>query len=225
MKIKLCKTIKKLFKLAVIATILVAITILSIDRFVVMTADDYIYSAQLPDGEYDCILVLGCAVKADRTPSAMLEDRLDTAIELYKDGVAPKIIVSGDHGQEYYDEVSVMREYCIENGVPDEDIFMDHAGFSTYESMYRAREIFEVSKMVVVTQEYHLYRAVYSARALGIEAYGVPAENIEYSWQFYRDGREVLARVKDFVFVLLDVQPTFLGDAIPVTGDGNQTLG
>lgn len=125
----------------------------------------------------DCILILGAGVWKDK-PSPMLKDRLEKGIELYKAGVAPKIIMSGDHGKESYDEVNLMKEYAIEKGVPSEDIFMDHAGFSTYDSIYRARDIFKVKKMIIVTQKFHLYRALYLSNKLGIEAYGVMAEPI-----------------------------------------------
>lgn len=106
--------------------------------------------------DIEAILVLGCEVKPDGSLSLMLKDRLDKAIELYKSGMAPKVIVSGDHGTEHYDETNAMKKYMINNGVPSEDIFMDHAGFATYDSMYRAKNIFQAEKCIVVTQEYHL---------------------------------------------------------------------
>lgn len=171
----------------------------------------------------DCILVLGCAVYEDGTPCPMLRDRLDRGIELYKAGVAPKLLLSGDHGQIEYDEVTAMLNYCIKWGVPAEDIFLDHAGFSTYESMYRAKEIFGVKTMVIVTQEYHLYRALYDAERLGIESYGVESEGNHYGGQFYRDVREILARAKDFVWCIVKPQPTYLGDPISLNGDGTVT--
>lgn len=105
--------------------------------------------------DVDCIIILGASVKNGDTPSPMLRDRLDEGIALYKAGCAPKILMSGDHGSEYYNEVSVMKNYAIKQGVPSEDIFLDHAGFSTYESMYRARAIFGAEKVVIVTQKYH----------------------------------------------------------------------
>lgn len=224
-KATLGKKIIKILKITILLILMGIIAVISIDRFVVLTAEKYIYEENIDIEDLDCILVLGCAVWGGDTPSPMLADRLDKAIELYEAGVAPKIIVSGDHGDLYYDEVSVMWQYCIDAGVPSEDIFRDHAGFSTYESMYRAKAVFDVEKMVVVTQQYHLYRAVYSARALGVAAYGVSADDIEYTGQLYREVREILARVKDFAFVIIDVQPSFLGDTIPVSGDGNITAG
>ena len=108
----------------------------------------------------DCIIVLGAGIWGDK-PSPMLEYRLQVGIDLYKNNVAPKIIMTGDHGRIEYDEVNVMKDYAINQGVPSEDVFMDHAGFSTYESIYRAKELFKAESVVIVTQEYHLYRAIY----------------------------------------------------------------
>lgn len=173
----------------------------------------------------DCILVLGCGVRSDGTPSAMLEDRLKQSITLYTGGAAPKLLFSGDHGQTDYDEVNTMKNYALQTGVPSQDIFMDHAGFSTYESVYRAKEIFQAEKILIVTQEYHLHRALHLAKALGLEAYGVSADLRSYGGQFYRDVREILARNKDVLTGIFKPKPTYLGEAIPVWGDGNLTNG
>ena len=171
----------------------------------------------------DCILVLGAAVWGDK-PSPMLEDRLNTAIELYKQGVSHKIIVSGDHGQDNYDEVNTMKKYVIEHGVPSEDVFMDHAGFSTFESVYRAKEIFGVKSMVIVTQKYHLFRAVYISKNLGIKTYGVNSDTRSYVGAVEREVREVLARIKDFIKIRFNNNNvTYLGEKIDITGDGNIT--
>ncbi|MFQ7401829.1 MAG: vancomycin high temperature exclusion protein, partial [Neglectibacter sp.] len=153
----------------------------------------------------------------------MLHDRLQQGVALYQKEAAPKLLVSGDHGREEYDEVNAMKRFAEEQGVPSEDVFMDHAGFSTYESVYRARDIFQVRRMVIVTQEYHLSRALYIAKRLGIEAWGVPADPRTYSGQTARDLREILARDKDFLTCILKPKPTYLGKAIPVNGNGNLT--
>ena len=168
----------------------------------------------------DCILVLGAGLKADGTPNHMLLDRLNKGIELYRAGTAPKLLLSGDNGQEEYDEVNAMKEYALNAGVPSEDIFLDHAGFSTYESMYRARDIFLVEKAVVVTQRYHQYRALYIARGFGIDGYGVISEPRTYAGQTYRDIREILARNKDFIKMIIRPEPAFLGETIPISGSG-----
>lgn len=171
----------------------------------------------------DCIIVLGCLVRSDGTPSDMLADRLRRGIELYEAGAAPKILMSGDHGRTSYDEVNTMKQVAIDAGVPSGNVFMDHAGFSTYETLYRARDIFKADKVVIVTQSYHLYRALYIAEQLGIEAYGVDADYRTYWGQAKRDVREMLARCKDLVTTWFMPEPTYLGDAIPVSGNGDLT--
>ena len=175
----------------------------------------------------DCILVLGAGVRSDGTPSDMLRDRLAVGVALYKAGVAPKLLMSGDHMHEGYDEVGAMRRYAIEQGVPAEDIFTDHAGISTYDSLYRAKNVFCVDNIVVITQEYHLPRALYTAQQLNIKAYGVSASLNTYSGQSARDVREVFARVKDFAYSYLELPSTFGGEKIPITenADGNVTNG
>lgn len=172
--------------------------------------------------QVDCILVLGAGVWGDR-PTHMLQDRLEFGIDLYKRGVSNRLLMSGDHGRKNYDEVNVMKDYAIDMGITSSHIFMDHAGFSTYDSLYRARDIFQAKKIVIVTQEYHLYRALYIADKLGLEAYGVASNPREYVGQSSRDAREVLARVKDFFYVIAKPKPTYLGESIPVSGDGDVT--
>ena len=171
----------------------------------------------------DCIVVLGCQVRSDGTPSHMLEDRLKRGVALYDLGAAPKLLMSGDHGTVYYNEVDTMKQYALDAGVPSADVFMDHAGFSTYETMSRAINVFKADKIIIVTQKYHLYRALYVAKALGIEAYGVPADYRQYSGQLARDVREVLARIKDFGMAIWQPDPTYLGETIPISGNGELT--
>ncbi len=173
--------------------------------------------------EYDCILVLGCGVKSNGQPSDMLADRLRRGVELYKSGIAPKILMSGDHGRVEYNEVGVMKRYATDAAVPSEDVFMDHAGFSTYESIYRAHSIFGAKKILIVTQEYHLPRALYIAKSFGLQAQGVAADYRSYNGQTGRDVREVLARVKDFATSLFHPKPTFLGTGISISGNGDLT--
>ena len=171
----------------------------------------------------DAIVVLGASVFADGTPSGILQDRLDDGIALYFAGVAPKLIMSGDNGTESYNEVRVLKQYAIAQGVPSEDIFCDHAGFSTYESMYRAKYVFGCQRIVVATQTYHLYRALWSAKSLGMQATGVPSDYHEYQKQLQYDIREVPARTKDFFKALLRMPSTYVGDAISLDQDGDVT--
>ena len=173
--------IKKVLIISLILITVILLMILIINGYVKSSTSNQI----IEEGDYtnlkdiDCILVLGAGVWGN-SPSPMLEDRLLEGIKLYKNGVANKIIMTGDHGRKEYDEVNVMKSFAIDKGVPSEDIFMDHAGFSTYESIYRARDIFEAKKVIVVTQKYHLYRALYIANQLGIEAYGVGSDPRQY---------------------------------------------
>ena len=201
-----------------------AVAVLGINLWVTCSVSDRVLTeqqaAQLQD--VDCVVVLGCQVRSDGTPSHMLEDRLKQGVALYQLGAAPKLLMSGDHGTTTYDEVNAMKRYAVEAGVPSQDVFMDHAGFSTYETIYRAKEIFQADKIIIVTQKYHLFRALYIAEALGVEAYGVAADYRQYSGQFVRDVREVLARVKDFGMAIL--QPEAVpGEVIPISGDGSLT--
>jgi vancomycin permeability regulator SanA len=218
--------LRRLGRWAISLALLLALTVLGVNLYVTRAAARYILTpeAAAERTDFACALILGCAVLADGRPSAMLADRLGTGAALYASGTVPKLILSGDHGVQYYNEVGVMHRWCLEAGISPEDLFLDHAGFSTYESVYRARDIFECRCPLIVTQRYHLYRAVWAARALGMDAWGVAAPGDDYFGQLHRDIREIAARVKDFFFVLLDVPPTFLGDAIPISGSGLATL-
>lgn len=213
------------FAVCLVLGVLGAASVLGINAYVKGTAANRILTAeQAAELEnVDCVLVLGCLVKNNGVPSDMLHDRLRRGVELYEVGAAPKLLMSGDHGREDYDEVAAMKKFAIEAGVPSTDVFMDHAGFSTYESIVRAKEVFQAEKIVIVTQEYHLYRAIYLAQQLGLEAYGVSSDYRSYYGQTGRDLREILARVKDFGSCIFKPEPTYLGETIPINGDGNLT--
>ena len=214
---------------AVLGSILLTacIAVLGLNAYVKGSVDERIITSEEASllSDVDCILVLGCLVRSDGSPSDMLSDRLERGVELYDLGVSDKMLMSGDHGREEYDEVGAMRETAINAGVSAEDVFMDHAGFSTYESMYRAREIFGAKKIVIVSQGYHLYRALYIAEQMGLEAYGVASDQRTYRGQIMRDVREILARVKDMGKCVFMPEPTYLGEKISLDGDGSITLG
>ena len=179
----------------------------------------------LKDFNADCIVILGCGIEDEETPSPMLRDRLDVGIELYKQEVAPKILLTGDNGTEGHNEIHVMLKYTKEAGVPERDIFCDHAGFSTYDSMYRAGSIFNVQRAIVVTQTYHQYRALYIGDKLGFEACGVASDQETYFGQSFRESREILARIKDFFKSMLRSKPTYGGEVIPISGSGISSHG
>ena len=174
-------------------------------------------------GEWDCVLVLGAGVRPDGSPSDMLYDRVRTGLDLYHGGAAPKLLMSGDHGRSEYDEVGCMLGLALEDGVAAANVFLDHAGFSTYESLIRAKEVFGAESLVIVTQKYHLHRALYIAEALGMDAVGVSADRRGYAGQFMRDIREIIARGKDVLSVWFGAEPAYLGDAVDLSGDGTVT--
>ena len=151
----------------------------------------------------EVIIVLGCGVKPDGSPSDMLRDRLLTAVDLYKNGAGKKLLLSGDSkNAEKYDEVGMMKRVCLSLGVPEEDIMTDTLGLSTFESIDRAKKIYEIKSAIIVTQKYHLYRAIYIAKSRGISTVGVSADMHTYGGQLFRDIREIPARIKDFILSL-----------------------
>jgi vancomycin permeability regulator SanA len=187
---------------------------LTVNLYMVLKTQDEILPAE-GAGEYraDCILVLGAQVYAEQ-PSPMLEDRLLVGIELYEAGAAPRLILSGDGGREGYDEVRIMKQYCLDAGVPEEDILEDKEGFSTYESLFRAKAVYQAASLIVVTQQYHLYRSLYIAQDMGIEAIGAPSDLRSYYGIHYCEARELLARCKDFLLCLVNYAP-----AMPAESD------
>lgn len=197
------------------------IFVAAVNIYVISKADSYIISEEeAMKIDADCVIAPGALVYADNKLSDILEHRVIKAIELYKNGAAKKILMSGDHGRESYNEVKAMKIYAQNDGVPVEDIFLDHAGFSTYETMYRAKDVFKAKKVIIVTQKFHLSRAVYLARSLGIEAYGVACDIGTYKGEVYNNIRETAARVKAVYSAIAKPEPAFLGDAIPISGNG-----
>ncbi len=173
---------------------------------------------------YDCILVLGASMLPSGEPSTILKDRLDVAVELYKAGVAPKIVMSGDNESDAtYNEVVNMKKYAVNQGVPSEDIFCDHAGIDTYDSMYRARFVFDPHSMVVVTQTYHMYRALFDAHSFNIDAIGVTSDLHSYEKQAYFDIREVGARVSDMINVATNAEAAFKSAPVSLDSSGDAT--
>ena len=216
------KVFKKILIILSILNILGICLIFGINAYVKKSVNENIIEISNIKENYDAILVLGAGLKNGK-PSPVLKDRLDTAYEAYIKGASSKIIVSGDHGRKNYDEVNVMKDYLISKGVPSDDIFMDHAGFSTYDTIYRAKEIFLCDKVLIITQEFHIFRSLYIAKKLDLEAEGVSATLRHYSEETKFELREILARDKDFVKTIFKPKPKYLGDTIPVFGDGDIT--
>ena len=218
------KYLKRALAFSICILLAMSVAVLVIDKYVEQKGMEFIVGPNdVPKA--DAILVLGAYVTPDGTVSSMLYDRLTVAQEIFQMSKAKKLIVSGDHGRKDYDEVNAMKKFLMDRGISDQDIFMDHAGFSTYESLYRARDIFQVKKVIIVTQEYHLMRAVFIARELGIEAYGVASDKHDYGqvMGLYKV-REIAARNKDFLMAkIVKPKPKYLGEAIPVFGNGRAT--
>lgn len=209
----------------IFAAVILTLTIVGINLYIVIKEKSRIVSLEeAAKFQADCIVVLGAGIRDDGSPTWMLEDRIKIGDKLYQNHAADKIIMSGDHGRENHDEVNTMKSYAMGEGIPSEDIFMDHAGFETYDSLYRARDIFGAKKVIIVTQEYHLYRALYIADQLGLDARGVTSDLRFYSkkmayWKF----REYLARVKSFVKCITQPEPKYLGDTIDLSVSGDVT--
>ncbi len=217
MKIK--SFFKKFILIFLALLLLLLVFIFTVDAYVSRTGKKHVLNFDEVDEKYDCILVPGASVVSNY-PSAILRDRLDEAYRLYEKGVSDRILVSGDHGQIEYDEVNVMRNYLLDKGARPEDVFMDHAGFDTYQTVYRAAEIFEVKKTLIVTQGFHLYRALYLAEKIGLEAHGVDSALRVYSKENFNRLREYPARVKAFLEAeILRPEPKYLGDKIPIDGE------
>ena len=219
------KLIIKIIFWIIFLCVLLVLSVTGINLYMPGSVKDNILSLdEAKDLGADCIIVLGAGVRNDNTPTKMLEDRIIIGDRLYNENAANKIIMSGDHGRKEYDEVNVMKKYAIDEGIPSEGIFMDHAGFETYDTMYRAKEIFGVKKVVIVTQKYHLYRALYIAKSLGLEAYGVSSDLRYYSkkmayWKF----REYIARVKAFGKCIWKPESQYLGEPIDTKASGDVT--
>lgn len=218
MKLKnILKLILILFVLGLSGILTLNLEVINIGREKIISINDI-----KKEDDYDCILVLGAGVR-NGEPSKMLKERLDTGIEIYDKNLINTFIMSGDHGRKNYDEVNVMKNYALELGVPSSSVFMDHAGFSTYDSLYRAKYVFGVKKVLIVTEKYHLYRALYIADSLGIDAYGVDATKDTYYGQTGREIREVLARNKDFLKGIIKPKSKYVGSSISLDQNGDIT--
>lgn len=210
---------KKYLIPAGVAAFVLLLFVLSANMVVFSSGADYLYENLENVPEAQVALILGARVFDDGRLSNMMQDRADSALELYESGKVNRLIMSGDHGTKTYDEVNTVKDYLLEKGVREEDLFLDHAGFDTYDSLYRARDIFGVKSLIVVTQKYHLPRTVYIGRSLGMEVYGYVADRREYLGMFWNELRESLARSKAFLDVVSGAKPKFLGEMIPIEGD------
>lgn len=190
---------KKIFKYILIVLIVIILVPVIINFYVILSTKNRIVSGNselLTDIDY--IVILGAGIRRGK-PSPMLEDRLKTGISLYNNDISNKILITGDHMNDDYDEVTVMKNYLLEHGIPEEDIITDNYGISTYDSIYRVKNVYKSNKVVIVSQRYHLYRALFLSDNLDLKSYGVEADLRYYYGQWYREIREILARNKDFI--------------------------
>lgn len=196
---KRTRTVLKILSIAVVIGLILVLIGACINLYIVHTGGKQIYTVeQMRGSKADCILVLGAGLKPDGSPSDMLRDRLSFACDLWEEGVSDTVLVSGDRASESYDEVTAMKNYLLAHGVPEEAIVEDPMGYSTSESLKRAKDVFGYENVVVVTQRYHLYRALYIAQKTGLDAKGVNSDPYTYRGQVLRDIREFAARIKDF---------------------------
>jgi SanA protein len=212
-------TQKRIWRLLVAGLLLAVVAIFLINSYVNSVSKSLIYKQVTEVPSAYTAIVLGTKVTEDGRLSYYLAERMQTAVELYKQQKIKRFLLTGDHGEMNYDEVNSMKTYLLNQGVPIESIFLDHAGFDTYSSMARAKAIFQVTDAVIVTQAFHLPRALYIAQNKGIKARGLIADKQERRLTSSLKFREVFANVKAFIEVNLNVAPKFLGDPIPITGD------
>ena len=203
------KTYKKILIILGVILLTTFVYVMGINYYVKYTVMDKIKkTTEVKD--IDTIIVLGAKVYDDGRLSLMLKDRLDKTIEVYNELDINKIIVSGDSEDSDYDETSWMKEYLISNGIPEENIEVDIYGLSTYDSIYRLKNVYDIKKAIIITQKYHLYRSLYIANSLDIEAYGIPASGEHYFGQNIRELREILARNKDFLTSLFNIKSKYI---------------
>lgn len=196
---------------AIIALVVVfALATVAINAYCILGSRDKVHTiaqVQETDATAEVIVVLGASVLPDGQPSDILADRLEVAADLYLAGAASAIIASGDNRDSHYNESDAMKAYLVTLGVPEEAVYVDHAGYDTYASMYRAHFVYGANSMFVVTQAYHLYRALMIATMLGAEATGVASDKGAYDNQKQYSLRDVFARDKDFVQSLMKTVP------------------
>ncbi|MFZ4400028.1 MAG: SanA/YdcF family protein [Bacteroidales bacterium] len=195
------------------------ISALIINIIVISKSKKFIYSEIGNVPECYTAIVLGAHVSESGYLSNFLQDRLDVAIELYKNKKIKRFLLSGDHGRSNYDEVNSMKHYLLNQGIDSNDVFLDHAGFDTYSSIVRAKEVFGVNKTIIVSQEFHLPRAVFIARSKGLDAFGMKADKRIYSSIKHSRIREIFANIKAVLELIINKSPRFLGAKIPITGD------
>lgn len=215
-----CMRLRLLFHAILVVALSVLLVVVAVPLMMRYTVASHLYVRAHDAPKAQAAMILGASVVRGK-PSPILEERAQRAVELYTEGRVSKILVTGDNGALTHDEVTPVRKYLIDAGIPAADIFLDHAGFDTYSSMYRARDVFGADSLVIVTQDFHLPRAVYIARKLGLDASGLAAQGGENTPENY--AREIPASFKAVIDLAYGRKPKYLGEAIPLSGNGEDT--
>ncbi|WP_119793080.1 SanA/YdcF family protein [Flavobacterium anhuiense] len=211
---------KKYFKIALYLAIIGLIAVVSVNYYVKSSTKTKIYYSAKKFPKNDVGIIFGAGINGNQ-PSKYLKDRLDSGIMLWKAKRINKILLSGDNGRDEYDELTVMKNYCYNHGVDTTKIFIDYAGFDTYSTMYRAKHIFKIKRATLISQKYHLNRAIYIGQKLGIKCVGYSANKGEYLGYKYVCFREYGSIFKSFFDVLRNREPRFLGSEIDINGESN----
>ncbi|WP_035337329.1 vancomycin high temperature exclusion protein [Dokdonia sp. PRO95] len=212
------KHLKKIIAVTLVGIILLICGVYALSYHIEESTKKQTFTAISQVPKAYTVIVLGASVRANGNLSTMLEDRVSSALSLYKEGKVKRFLLSGDNGTASYNEPKAMKAYLMDRGVPEDDIFLDYAGFDTYDSMYRASSVFNVKEAVVVTQEFHLPRALYIANQLGLTYYGFVGDQRTYQRESANKRRELLANVKAFLELSINKEPTYLGAKIPIDG-------
>ncbi len=216
----------KIKKIALsLLTVIIAVVIIlyALSYYINIRTEDEIYSSIDEVPEAYTVIVLGASVKSNGNLSTMLEDRVKSALQLYRAGKVERFLLSGDNGTKEYNEPKAMKEYLLERDIPEDHIYLDYAGFDTYDSMYRAKEVFGVEKAIIVTQGFHLPRAVFIAKNLGLDYKGYIGDKHIYEREETNQRRELLANVKAYLELIFHKEPTYLGSKIPINGPPQST--
>lgn len=218
---------KKILKIMIICAIAGMLAVAVCNIIVIASASKHIvdFETAVSLDDVDCIIVLGAGVKEDGSLSNILRERVTCGADLYLSGASDRLLLSGDHSREDYNEVGAMKSYMVSRGINGEAVFTDHAGFDTYDTMYRAREVFKAERVLIVTQDFHIARAVFIARSLGLDAYGVECDTGELGNNLLDDLREVAARTKYVFDAIFKPKPKYLGEAIPIWGEASLSDG
>ncbi|HUO56163.1 MAG TPA: ElyC/SanA/YdcF family protein [Candidatus Paceibacterota bacterium] len=211
--------VRREFRIVIIALLAFALLCISIPIWMRLDMRSFTYTSFQDVPKTQVAIVLGASV-VNGKPSPILAARTDAAIELYEMGKVSKILVTGDNGTLSHDEVNPVQRYLLAAGIPPQDIFLDHAGFDTYSSMYRAIAVFHATSATIVTQDFHLPRSLFLARHLGLQAYGVVANGQGTPLDYMR---EIPASDKALWDIMINRLPQYLGTPFPLTGSGTST--